>query len=99
MKRRDVLLGAAAGAAGLAMPRTAAAQSEKVLKFIPQADLASVDPIQSPALVTIMHGCAVFDMLYVPDDSYKTQPQMVEGHVVENDGKTWKITLRDGLKF
>ena len=22
---------------------------------------------------------------------------VAEGHVVENDGKTWKITLRDGL--
>ena len=99
MKRRDILLGAAAGAAGLAMPRIGAAQSARVLKFIPQADLASVDPIQSPALVTIGHACAVFDMLYVPDDQYRTQPQMVEGHVVENDGKTWKITLREGLKF
>ena len=69
------------------------------MKFVPQADLASIDPIQSGALVTIMHGCAVFDMLYVPDDNYKTQPQMVEGHLIEDDGKTWKITLRDGLKF
>jgi len=24
---------------------------------------------------------------------------MVAGHVVENDGKTWKLTLRNGLKF
>ena len=24
---------------------------------------------------------------------------MVAGHVVENDGKTWKLTLRDGLLF
>ena len=86
-------------AAGLALPRIGRAQSAKIMKFIPQADLASIDPIQSPALVTIMHGCAVFDMLYVPDDNYKTQPQMVEGHVIEDDGKTWKITLRDGLKF
>ena len=99
MKRRNMLLGAAAGAAGLAMPRIGAAQTAKVLKFIPQADLAAVDPIFSPALVTINHGCAVYDMLYVPDDQFRTQPQMVEGHVVENDGKTWKITLREGLKF
>jgi peptide/nickel transport system substrate-binding protein len=99
MQRRDLLRGAAASAAGLTLPRIGRAQSATVMKFIPQADLASVDPIHSPALVTIMHGCAVFDMLYVPDDNYKTQPQMVEGHVIEDDGKTWKITLRDGLKF
>ncbi len=24
---------------------------------------------------------------------------MVEGHKVENDGKTWELTLRDGLAF
>ena len=41
----------------------------------------------------------VFDTLYGLDDNYKAQPQMVEGHVIENDGKTWKLTLRDGLKF
>jgi peptide/nickel transport system substrate-binding protein len=99
MQRRDLFRGAAASAAGLALPRIGSAQSAKIMKFVPQADLASIDPIQSGALVTIMHGCAVFDMLYVPDDNYKTQPQMVEGHLIEDDGKTWKITLRDGLKF
>ncbi len=24
---------------------------------------------------------------------------MVAGHVIEDDGKTWKLTLRDGLLF
>ena len=24
---------------------------------------------------------------------------MVEGHVVENDGRDWTLTLRDGLSF
>ena len=31
------------------------------------------------------------------DSSFRTSPQMVEGHVVENDGRLWTLTLRDGL--
>jgi peptide/nickel transport system substrate-binding protein len=29
----------------------------------------------------------------------KTQPQMVEGHAVEEDGLTWTLKLRDDLRF
>ncbi len=99
MKRREILLGAAGAALPLALPNIARAQASRTLKFIPQADLASLDPIQSPALVTVMHSLLVFDMLYGFDANYRPQPQMVEGHVVEDDGKTWNLTLRDGLKF
>jgi peptide/nickel transport system substrate-binding protein len=81
------------------MPSLAAAANTRLLKFIPQADLALLDPIQSPALVTIMHACMVFDSLYGLDEAYKPQPQMVEGHTIENDGKLWRMTLREGLKF
>jgi peptide/nickel transport system substrate-binding protein len=38
-------------------------------------------------------------MLYGIDDAARPRPQMAAGHVVEDDGKTWKITLRDGLRF
>ena len=47
----------------------------------------------------IKHSCLVFDTLYGLDESYKAQPQMVEGHLIEGDGKIWKLTLRDGLRF
>ncbi len=96
MRRRTLLQGATAG---LMLPRIASADSTRLLKFVPQADLALLDPIQSPALVTIMHSCMVFDTLYGVDATYRTQPQMVEGHTVEDDGKTWKLTLREGLRF
>jgi peptide/nickel transport system substrate-binding protein len=95
LKRRSML----AASAGLAMPRLAAAQGSRVLKFVPQADLALLDPIQTTAFVTRNHALLVFDTLYGVDAEWKAQPQMVEGHVVENDGKTWKLTLRDGLRF
>ena len=93
--RRRRFLGGAAGV--LAMPNIAGAQGRKVLTFMPQSDLAIVDPIFTAAYVTRHHGMMVFDTLYGMDSTYQIQPQMAEGHRVEDDGKTWLITLRDGL--
>jgi peptide/nickel transport system substrate-binding protein len=41
----------------------------------------------------------VFDTLYGVDENLVASPQMVEGHVVAEDGKRWTLTLRDGLVF
>jgi ABC-type transport system substrate-binding protein len=98
MKRRD-LLKTATAAATLALPNIGAAQGSKTIKFVPQADLALLDPVFTSGLVTRNHGMMVYDQLYGLDESFTPQQQMAEGHVVENDGKTWKITLREGLKF
>ncbi|SDR52929.1 peptide/nickel transport system substrate-binding protein [Rhizobiales bacterium GAS113] len=98
MKRRTILK-AGALLPLLAAPRIAAAQGQRVLKFIPQSDLAVLDPIFTTAYVTRNHGYLVFDTLYGQDAQFKAQPQMVEGAVTEADGKLWKLTLRPGLKF
>ena len=97
MKRRTFLATAAAGAA--LAPAVVRAQRQTTLKFIPQIDLAFLDPHWTTAYVTRNHGYLVFDTLYGQDGNYKVSPQMVEGHVVENDGKQWKLTLRDGLMW
>lgn len=97
MRRRAFLGSLAAGA--LATPHMARGTAASTLKFVPAQDLALLDPIQSPSGSTIMHSCLVFDTLYGLDETYKAQPQMVAGHVIEDDGKLWKLTLRDGLKF
>jgi peptide/nickel transport system substrate-binding protein len=96
LTRRAVLT---ASAATLAAPRIARAQTARVLKFIPQSDLLVLDPIWSAAYVVRNHAMMVFDTLYGLDGTYQPQPQMVEGHRVENDGKTWLLTLRDGLAW
>jgi peptide/nickel transport system substrate-binding protein len=98
MKRRTLLTGlAAAGAASLARPALVRAQSQTTLKFIPQIDLSFLDPHFTPAYVTRNHAYMVFDTLYGQDGSFAAQPQMVEGHTTEDDGKLWKLTLRPGL--
>ena len=95
LSRRAVL----GGAAALAAPRIAAAQGSRVLKFVPHADLTIVDPSWTTAYITRNHAMMAYDTLWGTDSNAQVSPQMLEGHVVENDGKTWKLTLRDGLKF
>ena len=100
MKRRGFLAGTAAAA--LALPAVGRAQSSRVLRFIPNADLAALDPVWTTVYVTRNHGYLVFDTLYGqvgPAGGYKATPQMVAGHSVEDDGRTWRLSLRDGLLF
>ncbi len=100
MQRRTFLKTAGAGAASLAAPSLARAAAEnRVLKFIPQADLTVLDPIWTTAYVTRNHGYMVFDTLFGTDGALKPSPQMAEGYAVENDGKLAKISLRNGLKW
>jgi peptide/nickel transport system substrate-binding protein len=99
MDRRQILATGAAAAASFALPRIARAANPKVLRFIPQADLAVLDPVWTTAYVTRNHGMLVFDQLFGQDGSYKAQPQMVKGFTTSADGKTWTLTLRDGLRF
>lgn len=96
MQRRSFLAGAAAAAAA---PSIVQAQANRVLKVVPHANLTVMDPVWTTAYITRNHGFAVWDTLYGLDDDYRPQPQMVEGHTVENDGKLWTFTLREGLRF
>ena len=97
MRRRD-LLKLAGGA--LAAPSLARAEgSSKVLRLIPQADLTVLDPIWTSAYVTRNHAFMVFDTLFGVDDAFRPRPQMLAGSVREDEGKTWKLGLRNGLMF
>jgi len=98
MKRRDVLTAGAALTATVQAPQLRA-QAARILRFRPNNDLSVLDPIWSSAFVTRHHSNAVFDTLYGMDNRLNPHPQMVEGHVIENDGLLWRLTLRDGLKF
>jgi len=71
----------------------------KTLRFIPQADLRSIDPIWTTAYVTRNFGYLVFDTLFALDKDFKPQPQMVESWTASDDKLTYKFTLRDGLKW
>ncbi len=97
MRRRTLL--AALGASGLARPGVVRAAAATTLRFVPQIDLAFLDPHWTTANVTRNHGHMVFDTLYGCDTAYRASPQMVEGHATEEDGKLWRLTLRPGLMW
>ena len=97
--RRTVLTSAVAGVATLAAPRVIRAQGQSELRFIPHADLASLDPVWTTADITRNHGNMIYDLLYGLDADFQPHPQMVDGHRVDSDGLTWELTLRDGLRF
>ena len=100
MRRRQILGAALAAAARpLARPALAQADGSRVIRFIPQSDLTILDPLWTTAYVTRNHAFCVFDTLYGSDHLHRPHPQMVDGHVVEDDGKRWTLTLRDGLMF
>src|SRR5271170_4925758 len=103
MHRRDFLKTATAGslaaARGLAMPGLARAADSKVLRFVPQANLANLDPIWTTQYVVRNASLLMWDTLYGVNNKLEPQPQMVEAHEVSADGKTWTFRLRSGLKF
>ena len=92
--------GFVAAGATLAMPSIGRAQGRgNTLRFIPQADLAVLDPMWTTAYVTRNHGFMIYDTLFGQDSQYRPHPQMLDGVTTENDGLTWRLTLRDGLRF
>jgi peptide/nickel transport system substrate-binding protein len=99
MRRRDLIKAAGASLAVLAAPRIGRAERTDKLVFGMHVDLSVLDPVASGSRQTRNHAYLVFDTLYGIDTNWTAQPQMVEGHQVEEDGLTWTLTLRDGLRF
>lgn len=102
MKRRAFLrsaAGALAAAGTMGAPTISARVATPVLRFVPTADLASFDPIWSPAYVARDAGLLVWDMLYGVDSEQRPQRQMVESEEQSADGLIWTFRLRQGLAF
>src|SRR5947209_18444879 len=95
MKRRTLLTAAAATLARPALSQNAS----RLIRFVPQANLSSPDPIWTTADVTRNHAYLIYDTLYGVDTGLTPSPQMCAGHVLSGDKLTWRFTLRDGLLF
>jgi len=76
-----------------------AASGQNILRIVPSADLQVLDPMGSTADIVKMHGFMIYDTLYSLDENFVPQPQMVEGMELSPDGRTYRFTLRDGLKW
>ncbi len=95
MLRRTFL---AAGAV-LAAPSVGRAADQRVLRFVPQADLAVMDPVWTTSYQSRDHAFLVFDTLYGQDAGFATSLQMLEAAGTEQDGLVWRLRLRPGLVF
>jgi peptide/nickel transport system substrate-binding protein len=96
MHRRTLL---AAGAATLAAPALAQPAAARTLRFVPFADLSSIDPIWTSAFNVRDHGYMIYDTLFGTDAQLNVHPQMAEGASASSDGLTWTVKLREGLRF
>src|ERR1700688_4215162 len=94
MRRRDFLT----TVPFLATPALAQDRT-KTLRFVPQANLSSLDPVWTTATVAINHAYMVYDTLYGITGGGDCRPQMCAGDEVATDELTWTFTLRDELMF
>ena len=99
MQRRSLLAGVAGAAA---LPRFAIGQNAaaRTLKFVPQANLTSLDPIWTTANVTRNHGYMVYDTLFGIDA--RAPAAAADGRGPRGRGRrpdAGPFTLRDGLRF
>jgi len=99
MQRRHFLAGAAALAAGPSLAQPAIGGAAKTLVFVPTTNPPSYDPVWNPAQATRTLGLMVYETLYSRDMALNPHPHMLDGHVVEDDGKRWTMTLRTGQTF
>ncbi|MEN0072831.1 MAG: ABC transporter substrate-binding protein [Paracraurococcus sp.] len=97
MRRRGLLQ--TPFALGLSAPALAATPGAGRLRVVPQANLTSLDPVWTTAVVTRNHAFMVYDQICAQDARGVIRPQMAEGWVVEAEGLAWTFTLREGLRF
>ena len=97
MRRRDLLK--AAGASVAALAARWIGRAERANKLVSTGNLSVLDPVITGLRQTRNHAYLVFDTLYGIDANWMAQPQMVEGHQIDEDGLTWTLTLREGLRF
>src|SRR3984957_11772057 len=95
MKRRHFL----AGMTTLATPSIVQAQNSRILRYVSSAGVVQLDPLAASIFPTFILGLQIFESLYSVDEQLQPRPQMAAGHTIEEGGKRWVITLRDGLRF
>lgn len=87
------------GVASPGVAPTGSTSAGGTLTFVPVADLTVMDPFFALPDVTAQHSNLIYDTLWAMDDSFTPRLQMLESAVVEDDGRRWVLTLRDGLGF
>ena len=95
-------IAAAVAAAVTVLAASGAAQAQgdpKVLRIVPHANLAILDPIWTTAYMSRNHGYMIYDTLFGTDEKGQIKPQMVEEWSASADKRLWTFRLRKGLEF
>jgi peptide/nickel transport system substrate-binding protein len=98
LNRRELMRGAVATAAGLALPRGARA-AESTVTAVLESEVVILDPHMTTASISRTFGYHVFDTLFSMDSRGAIHPQMVESFQTSPDQLVWSFTLRSGLAF
>ena len=98
MKRSSLISGFVAAAVAGVMSAPALAD-DSTFKAVVHADLKNIDPIWTTAYISRNHGYMVWDTLFASDEKFEIHPQMAESGTVSEDGLTYTIKLREGLKW
>ena len=72
---------------------------EKVLRAVMHADVRTIDPMWTTQTIASIHGMLIYDPLFGLDNDYVPKPQMVDTYTISDDRKTYRFTLREGLRF
>jgi peptide/nickel transport system substrate-binding protein len=105
MDRRTLLRAVAgarplmAGAGVIAAPALGQDAAAGTLRFVPQGNLANIDPVWSATVLARNAGLMVYDTLFGMGRDFRERPQMAASHEVSADGLTHTIVLRRGLLF
>src|SRR5258707_15544122 len=93
MHGRAFLKTAAGAIATCGLPAPAISQrvAARTLRFVPQADLASFDPIWNTQYVVRNAAALIWDMLYGADDKLQPRRQMLEAEDATADGLPWRF--------
>jgi peptide/nickel transport system substrate-binding protein len=84
----------------LCLGTAAAAQAPtQVLKVVPSADVAELDPARAANQIGRIYSQMVFDTLYALDHTLSPKPMMVDKETISEDRLTYTFTLRPDLKF
>src|SRR5580704_6343987 len=77
----------------------AAQEARRVLRVVPSADPAVLDPTRGMNLIARTFAQTVFETLFALDSHLVPRPMMIEREQVSPDGLTYVFTLRPGLTF
>jgi len=75
------------------------AEEGGTLIFARGADSVSLDPIDMTDGESLRVTNNIFETLFVYDEDLELQPGLAEDYEVAEDGKTWTLNLKEGIKF